>query len=215
MPAPPGSPLAIFAGFGIAGLLLAAGCPLRTVSIVQPRDGSLHDDPDVSVAARIGRNFVHDAAVARIDGVDLVAALGLVPPFADASGVVAIGGASVAVSGFTYEIPAPPDPIRVSATLVGLAVGDHVLEVEAPPIEVGAPAGLDVHAFAVTEPFTLEAAVLPSAGTPPPGLVTLPGRPRSVTLGDGLAAPPVGYAGGGSLRSGFTPVARARSGEVP
>ena len=210
----PRSPVAILAGVGLASLLLAAGCPLRRVTIVEPRDASLHDDPGVAVSARIGRNFVHTGAVVRVDGVDLAAALGLVPPFADASGVVVIGAQSVAVTGFRYEIPAAPDPIRVSATLTGLAVGDHTLEVEAPPIEPGVP-GLDVHVFAVAEPFALAAEVLPSAGTPPPGLVTLPGQPGAVTLGDGLAAPPVGLADGGSLRPGFAPVARARSGGTP
>lgn len=208
------SPLAILAGVALASLLVAAGCPLRKVTIVEPRDASLHDDPGIAVSVRIGRNFVHTGAAVRVDGVDLAAALGLVPPFAGESGVVVIGAHGIAVTGFTYEIPAAPDPIRVSATLAGLAVGDHTLEVEAPPIEPGAP-GLDVHAFVVTEPFTLAAGVVPSAGTPPPGLVTLPGRPSAVTLGDGFAAPPVGLADGGSLRSGFAPVARARSGGTP
>lgn len=208
------SPVAILAGVALASLLLAAGCPLRRVTIVEPRDASLHDDPGVAVSARIGRNFVHTGAVVRVDGVDLAAALGLVPPFAGASGAVVIGAQNVAVTDFTYEIPAAPDPIRVSATLAGLAVGDHMLEVEAPPIEPGTP-GLDVHGFAVAEPFALAADVVPSAGTPPPGLVTLPGRPSAVTLGDGLAAPPVGLADGGSLRSGFAPVARALRGGTP
>lgn len=208
------SPITILASLGLATLLLAAGCPLRKVSIRQPQDGSLHDDPGVAVSVRVGRNFVHTGASVRVDGVDLIAALGLTPPFAGASGSVVIGSETVVVTDFTYEIPAPPTPIHVSATLTGLSVGDHVLESEAPPSEGGAP-GFDTHAFAVTEPFTLAGEVLASAGTPPPGLVTLGGRPAAVTLGDPLAAPPVGIAGGGALRPGFVPAAQARSGGNP
>jgi hypothetical protein len=208
------SPFSIAAGLAIATSLLAAGCPLRKVAIAQPQDGSLHDDPGVSVSVRVGRNFVHTGASVRVDGVDLIAALGLTPPFTDASGSVSIGTDLVAVTDFDYEIPAPPGPIRVSATLTGLAVGDHIFESEAPPIEAGA-LGFDSHTFAVVEPFVLAVETFPSAGTPPPGLVTLGGRPRAVTLGDSLAAPAVGIAGGGTLRPGFVPAAQARSGGIP
>ena len=105
-------------------LTLAAGCPLQTVVIAAPKRGSLHDDPGVALAVKVGRNYVATSAAVRVDGVDLAAALGLVPPFADAAGNVLIGGDVVAVSEFSYEIP-PSGPYQITATLTGLPAGDH------------------------------------------------------------------------------------------
>jgi hypothetical protein len=197
--------LAALAG---VGLLLGAGCPLQTVRIQSPRSGLLTDDPALAVSVRIGRNFVHDASVVRLDGVDLIAALGLTPPFADAGGVVTIGPDPVTVSGFTYSIPAPPDPIVIVAEVAGLPVGDHTLEAEAQPTNGGAST-LKSAPFAVVAPFARRADVIASAGTPPPGPVAGGNRAPDVGLGESLAAPPVPLAGGaGAVRAGFVAAAR-------
>lgn len=193
-----------------AALLVAAGCPAPTVSIVAPRANALLDDPSVAIEVRVPRRFVLDAAALRVDGVDLAAALGLVPPFADASGNVVIGGEVVAVAGFDYEIPASGD-VWIRATLAGLASADHVVEAEALPSGGGA-ATTKSRSFAVVAPMTLEAETIASSGTPPPP--PIPGnRMGNATLGEPLAAPPVALASGaGELRPGYVPAAQARAG---
>lgn len=190
-----------------AVVLLGSGCPLSTVAILNPRVASLQDDPAISLDVKVGRNFVQTGTVVRVDGVDLIAALGLVPPFAGASGNVTIGSDLVAVSNFSYTIPAATDPIRLTATLAGLSPGDHTLQAEAPPPGGGAPT-IKSNLFAVVEPFTKELEVIAAAGTPPPGLLVVGNHAGIVTLGESLAGPPVGIAGGGELRAGFVPAAR-------
>ncbi len=192
---------------GAALVLIGSGCPLSTVAIQAPRVGSLHDDPTIALDVLVGRNFVQTATVVRVDGVDLIAALGLVPPFAGASGNVTIGGDLVAVTNFSYAIPAMTDPIRVTATLAGLSVGDHTFQAEAPSPGGGAPT-IKNSLFAVVEPFTKELEVIASAGTPPPGLLVIGNHVGGATLGESLAAPPVGIAGGGEVRAGFVPAAK-------
>jgi hypothetical protein len=191
-------------------LALATGCPPANPTIVAPKPNALLDDPGVAIEIQVPRRFVHDATIVRVDGVDLVAALGLVPPFAGAAGNVAIGGDVVAVSGFDYVIP-PTGVIVIRATLAGLASADHLLEAEAFPSAGGDPTERS-RAFAVVEPMTLEAEVIASAGTPaaPPVPANHAGN---ATLGEPLAAAPVALANdAGSVRAGYVPAAQARAG---
>ena len=190
-------------------LATAASCPLQTVQISKPRVGLLSDDPGLDVDVRVGRNFVPTSAVVLVDNVDLIAALGLTPPFAGASGSVTIGGNLVAVTGFSYAIPSS-DPVAVNATLAGLPAGDHVLEADALP-QGGGAATTKSAAFTVVEPFTDDAEVIASAGTPPPAPVALGTRAGAASLGEPLAAPPVALAGGDALRVGFVAVAHGRA----
>ena len=190
-------------------LATAASCPLQTVQISKPRVGLLCDDPTLDLDVRVGRNFVPTSAVVRVDGVDLIAALGLTPPFAGASGSVAIGGNLIAVTGFSYAIPSS-DPVAITATLAGLSAGDHVLEADALP-QGGGAATMKTAAFAVVEPFADDAELIASAGTPPPGPVVIGTRAGAASLGEPLAAPPAALSGGDALRAGFVPVARARA----
>ena len=190
-------------------LSLAAACPLQTVAISAPKNGSLHDDPSLALDVNVGRNFVATSAVVRVDGVDLAAALGLTPPFADAAGTVTIGGDLVSVSGFTYAIPAS-GPIELTASLAGLSAGDHTLEAEAQKTAGGTT--VKTNTFAVVEPFTLAAEVIASAGTPRPPADVVGNHAGDIVLGEPLAAPPVGIAGGGELRAGFVPAVQARTG---
>lgn len=190
-------------------MLASTACPPSTVTITRPRANALIDDPGVAIEVRVPRRFVHDATSLRVDGVDLVAALGLTPPFADASGVVAIGTDVVSVTGFTYAIPASGD-IAIAAALAGLSSADHAIEVEAFPSDGGASTRKS-RLFAVVEPMTLEAEAIASSGTPAAPFV--PGsRAGNATLGEPLAAPPVAFASGGSLRAGYVPAAQARAG---
>lgn len=193
-----------------AAFLLSTGCPPMNVMITKPRVNALEDDPGVAIEVQVPRRFVLTASTLRMDGVDLIAALGLVPPFAGAGGNVVIGPDTVAVSGFTYSIP-PTGNIVITATLAGLPAADHALEAEAVPSGGGANQ-IKTRSFAVVEPMTLEAEVIASSGTPPPPPV--PGNHAgNVTLGESLAAPPVALSGGaGELRAGYIPAAQARSG---
>jgi len=202
------NPIRILCVLGVAALSLAAGCPLRTVAITAPKRDSLHDDPGVALAVKIGRNHVATSAAVRVDGVDLAAALGVVPPFTSASGNVMIGSDVVAVSDFTYAI-APSGPYQITATLTGLPAGDHVIDADAELIAGGVTATNSV--FAVVEPFTLEAEVIASAGTPPPGLLVVGNHIGAASLGESLAGPPVGLSGGGEIRAGFVPAAQGRA----
>jgi hypothetical protein len=192
----------------LAAALLATACPPTGITITKPRANALEDDPGVAIAISVPRSFTTTASLVRIDGVDLIAALGLVPPFADASGNVVIGPDTVAVSDFDYVIP-PTGPVVISATVSGLPAADHTLQAEAQP-SGGGPASLKSRTFAVVEPMTLEAEVIASSGTPPPPVVS-GNHAGNATLGESLAAPPVSNAGG-ELRAGYVPVAQARSG---
>lgn len=189
--------------------LLLAGCPLDTVQISAPKVGALQDDPAVALDVKIGRNHVPTSGVVLVDGVDLIAALGLVPPFAGASGNVVIGPDVIAVANFTYAIP-PTGSYQVTATLTGLSAGDHQIHAEA-LLGVGGTSARD-RVFAVVEPFTLEAEVIASSGTPPPGPVVLGSRLGKASLGESIAGPPIAVSGGGEIRPGFVPVAQARAG---
>lgn len=154
-------------------------------------------------------SYVAASAVVRVDGVDLIAALGLTPPFDGASGSVMIGGAPVSVSSFRYGIS--PSGVEVSARLEGLPIGDHAFDARAQ--QTGAGPTVATVAFSVVGAFSLEEQALASAGAPPPPPVATAGNHAgNATLGEPLAAPPVAISGGGQLRAGFVPVARGRAG---
>ena len=73
----PGTARRSLLALGAAIVLLGSGCPLSTVAIQSPRSDSLHDAPALSLDVLVGRNVVQTATVVRVDGVDLIAALGL------------------------------------------------------------------------------------------------------------------------------------------
>lgn len=187
--------------------LLAAPCGLRSIVIDTPFDGALLEDPGhgVALAARVGTNFDLATVEVRLDGVDLVAALGLVPPFTNASGVVVIGSTPVSITGFGFTHDTNPRLVDLVAS--GLALGAHALEVEGEKTD-GSGSVLDAAGFEIFDPFTLAAQTLVPGGARPRdagGEGTLFGA----TLGQPLAAPPVALADGGELRAGFVEAAEA------
>ncbi len=192
----------------VVAALVATACQPR-VMITLPRANALVDDPGVAIAATVAQSFTPTASIVRLDGVDLVAALGLTPPFANASGSVVIGADTIAVTSFSWTIP-PSGPVAIAATLTGLPSTDHVLEVQAFPA-AGGTSVTRSRPFAVVEPMTLEAHEIASAGTPPPPPVSGP-HAGNATLGEPLAAPPVALSGGGELRAGYVPAAQGRAG---
>jgi len=197
-------------GLWLAAALVATACPPSTVTINLPRANALLDDPGVAIDLTVPQSFTPTATIVRIDGVDLVTALGLVPPFANASGSITVGADTIAVTGFTWTIP-PSGPVAITATLTGLPIADHVLEAQGFPSGGGA-ATTKSRSFAVVEPMTLEAHEIASSGTPamPPVSANHAGN---ATLGESLAAPPVALSNGaGTLRAGYVPAAQGRAG---
>jgi hypothetical protein len=193
----------------LAVTLAATACPPTGITITKPRVNALEDDPGVAIEVKVPQSFTTTTNIVRIDGVDLIAALGLTPPFADATGNVVVGADTIAVSNFDYVIP-PTGPVVISATLAGLPAANHTLQAEAHPAAGGSP-NLKNRTFAVVEPMTLEAEVIASSGTPAPPPV-IGNHAGNATLGEPLAAPPVALSGGGELRAGYVPAAQARAG---
>jgi hypothetical protein len=194
----------------LAAALFATACPPAGPTINLPRANALVDDPGVAIDLKVPQSFTPTATIVRVDGVDLVAALGLVPPFANASGSVAIGADTIAVTGFTWTIP-PSGPVAITATLTGLSSADHVLDAQAFPAAGGATVTKS-RSFAVVEPMTLEAHEIASSGTPAPPPVSA-NHAGNATLGESLAAPPVALSNGAvQLRAGYVPAAQGRAG---
>jgi hypothetical protein len=187
--------------------MLAAPCGLRSVVIDIPFDGALLEDPgeSVSLAARVGANFDTTTLEVRLDGVDLVAALGLVPPFGGASGVVVVGSTPVSISDFSATTNTNPRLVDLAAS--GLPLGPHLFEVEVARRD-GSGNGLDLASFEIFEPFALASeAIVPSGARPRDAgaQATLFGA----TLGQPLASGPVTLSDGGELRSGFVEASEA------
>lgn len=189
---------------------IAARCGgLKTIVIDEPIQGALVDDSTVVAAARVGTNFDELTAQVRIDGVDLIAAFALVPPFQDEAGVVMIGPDLVTVTGFTFTAdPGAPRVIALSAA--GLPTGPHLFEVEA-DLANGQGAVLRGTEFEQTGVFSLEVAGIAVSGLRnAPVAAGAEGVLVNAVLGSPLAARPVGLTGGGELRPGPMPAAEAR-----
>jgi len=191
----------------LLGLSLGPSCgPKATLTIHSPRDGEILVTGVVEVDADAGRKLDGTSLTLELEGVDLAAALGLVPPFSDESGVVAVGAALVAVTGFTIATPVQ-GPHVVAATLSGLPPGRYVLSLSG---EVSGSTTLVSRALdlVVVEALVLEASDVPAAGLPG-GAVALPtqGVLGNASLGQALAAPPIATQGGASIRSGHVEVA--------
>lgn len=199
-------------GLLLVGLhLLGLACQGRNLlALDTPVDGHLVDDPVpvVSVAARVGTNYDPDSVAVRIDGVDLVSALGLTPPFSDESGVVNVNGTPVTVSGFTFELGFNPRPLSLAAA--GLPAGAHTVELAATNAKLTTiTRSADIE---IIGPMTLELTEATAAGLPlGPESAGAEGTLVNASLGQPLAAPPVPVANGGEVRPGFVPAASARA----
>lgn len=202
-------------GRSVQAVLLAAICALalglrcgslRGVVIDDPLDAALLVDPGVTMSGRVGAN--HDVATTtvEVDGVDLVSALGLTPPFSDEGGVVLVGGAPVVVSGFSVTDPAS-GPHRVDLQVDGLPAGDHFLVISA--FDPGAgELHSDRNDFARVGAFTQEATAVTSAGLPGgPKASSSEGVLANASLGQAAASGPVPTLGGQTIRSGHVEVA--------
>ena len=137
--------------------------PFDTVAIATPTPNLVVDDPALTVAARVATGFDPLSVEVRVDGVDLIDALGLVPPFSGVSGTVSIGGNPVQVSGgYAYDTSVAGNPKPVDAVLSGLAEGAHQLEVSGVRIS-NAQLVADLHPFVISSPLGLALGVVPAS----------------------------------------------------
>ena len=197
-----------------ASLALGARCqPFSTISILAPLPGFVVDDPSVVLSARVATAFDPASVEVRVDGVDLIAALGLTPPFANASGTVSIGGQPVEVTGFRYDTSLSGNPKPVDAVLTGLPEGAHDFAVSGLRLSNGQLV-TDLHAFSVSSPLGLALDVVPASATRA-GAVSGAGTLAYGTFGGALAGPPVPLEDGGALRPGFVPAAEGRLAGAP
>lgn len=200
---PPRSLLVLLLPFALVSLAL--NCRgFQSIAIDEPEQTLL--DEAVEVAARVGRNFVVASVEVRVNGVDLIAALALTPPFFDAGGAVMIGPDLVSISDFSFE--AAPDPMRIDLIVAGLSPGPHEVEIEGQKSGTGAFVA-DVVSFETVGSFAQAANVIPAAARSGPETSGFEGELFGATIGDPLAAAPVGISGGGELRSGFVEAAEA------
>lgn len=187
--------------------LLAIRCPNGPgpIRFHAPGAGQLVDDPVMGVVAEVADTVDPATVEVLVDGVDLVAALGLTPPILGASGVVSIGGAAVTVSGFVFD-PAPSGPSGIDVDLAGLPPGLHQLQIRG-TLTSGSPAS-GGRQVTVVEPFVqalrpaTAAAGVPTAGSGDSVL-------RYGRVGEPGAASPVSNATG-ALRAGFVHAAESR-----
>jgi hypothetical protein len=148
----------------------------------------------------------------RLDGVDLIAALGLASPFSGQSGPVSIASGVVIVSDFSFLAP-PGGVAALSLQVTGLVAGDHDLQVKGMRRNNGTLHSDTAHFAVLGDVFAQRSRALTASGrangaemTPQKGTVL-----QGATLAEPFAAPPVRFPGGGELRPGFVPVAEAHA----
>jgi hypothetical protein len=191
------------------GLGPSCGQVFKTIKIDRPAASLLVSDGTLFVAARVAGVFDPATVEARIDGVGVIAALGLVPPVAGGGGTVQIGADTVTVSSFDYDPARAGSAKHLTFVATGLSMGQHQVEVSGLKT---ADQSLTVRTtdFDVIGPLSLEAQTIASHGLllgPIP--LSTGGELRAVTAGEPLAATPVGLSDGGELRSGFQEAAEA------
>jgi len=187
----------------------AMSCKKTFVGLLidQPAEGELFDEDPILFAARVGRNFDETTLSVELDGTDLIAALGLVPPFQGAGGNVLLGsGDVVTVSDFEFSTT-NPSAFLVSGSVVGLAIGPHTLEV----VGLNQTTSLfvsDLHPFERLLLFQQAAPGLAAAALPfGPDSGGVEGTLANASLAAPLAGPPVFFADGSELRAGLVEAA--------
>jgi hypothetical protein len=193
-----------------AGLLSAATCtPTAAITIVRPSTDFLTDDAALEVFVQIPNAFDATTVEVRLDGVDLIDALGLAPPFNDEAGAVVVGPHLALVSGFTYDPTLPGNPKELRLVLAGLPAGSYGLQVSA--IRKSDHALIArARTFSFTTAFAQALRADAAVGLAGESLGAS-GSLAAATLGDPFAAPPVGGGATSELRPGFAAAAGART----
>ncbi len=185
----------------------ADGCnQFRSVRVDEPTDGELLVGEPIAIQASVGTNHDPATIALAIDGVDLVASLGLVPPFVDAAGVVLVGGDPVQVTELTLD-PTLPGIRVISGKVAGLPLGAHDVTVSALRTNnaqlISSTISVDVLDGLLLDLPETAAAGLPGG----PVESTSEGTLANAALGQALAAPPVLTLGGDTIRSGHVSAA--------
>ena len=188
--------------------LLGAKCGPPVFTLEAPDHGALLDEEPVAVFAIVAKAFDPASLQVRVNGIDLVAALGLAPPFVNESGSVLIGGIPVTVSGFSYDTT-PPGAVLLSVSLQGLPLGSHAIEIEVTRIS-NQVVVTRIADFERVAGFSQPAVEISAGGLgPAPQDFGSEGFLVGAVLGAPLTGPPIPLSGGGELRPGFVPVAEA------
>jgi len=113
----------------VGSVLFVLGCPPRSpVRLTSPGPGEIFTSGTLVLDGSLAGSVLLESVSVELDGVDLVVALGLTPPFENAAGVVMIDGAPVDV--VDLDLVAPPDSRAIlRGRIEGLAGGAHVLQV--------------------------------------------------------------------------------------
>lgn len=187
-----------------ASLGPTCGPRFDSIAFLEPADGRLQATAQsVFVWGRVGKSVDPASVAFWLDDVDLTAALGLVPPFADEGGLVMVGPDVVTVSGFTF---APPGgaTAEFSLTLAGLSAGGHVVTA------AGTKNGnliVRQRSVSLVDGFVQELATTAAAGLPG-GPLAVGGRVlANASLGQAIAAPPIVVPIDETLRSGHVEAA--------
>jgi hypothetical protein len=101
----------------------------NSILLDAPSEGKLIADGFVDVSGRVAETFDPATVEVRIDGVDLVASLGLVPPFVNVSDSVVVGADTLAISSFSYDPTVAGVAKRVELQVTGLSLGPHTVEI--------------------------------------------------------------------------------------
>jgi hypothetical protein len=199
-------------GLGVAALAVGLGgrCGggFKTIAIDAPTQAAILDETPVAIEARVEGGFDQASVEVRIGGVDLIAALGLAPPFSGAGGQVLVGSDLLTISGFDFT--GVGNPRLISLDVEGLSLGPHTVEVLG--LDQSAQLVLRSVTFQLVDHFTQRAGVLAAAGLPEgpaPIAGGAGGELANATFGQPFAAPPIPLSDGSELRPGFVEVAEA------
>ena len=188
-------------------LLVAPGCNFDGIAILEPAEGELETHPPVRLEARIARSVAADSVQARLDGVDLIQALGLVPPFEGATGDVLVGGAWITISDFRFD-PAGGFP-NLSLDATGLPLGTHEIAVSGHRPSDGADLAV-VRSFTRIVSLDEKVRETTSAGLERPSKTVAGVRLGNAAAGDAGAGAPVHFPDGSELRAGVVEAIEAR-----
>jgi hypothetical protein len=194
-------------GAALAVLTVGTACD-PPVSLQSPRPSQLVDDPSVAVSGRVSHAFDETTVELLVDGVDLLAELGVVPPFVNVAGVVQIGGVPVQVSELTWTEKVPSLSFdTVSFRLTGLAPDSHVIELSV--LDTTNAERVATRSFSTSEPLALLLESWDAGGLAPNTLPLSFGKAASASLGAGLAGGVVPLASGETIREGLPAAAAA------
>jgi hypothetical protein len=192
----------------VFALQLGMSCgTLAGIRIDYPRADQIFVEGAVSISIRLGVEHAESSLEFEVDGVPLVAGLGLVPPFMGESGSLRVGDETITVGDFS--VFTRHGARHIQAELSGFSPASHELRASGVNPETGL-VGVKTSRFSVVDSLTLDASHVPAAGSPHgPVASEREGILANGALGQAIAAPPLATLGGQSIRSGHVELAEA------